>query len=385
MEQIPETHAISLLYVEDDPAGRKTLGTAISTLFPNLTLYTAENGEAGLAMFRKHRPDIVVTDIRMPLMDGIEMARHIRALAPGVKLIAATAMSDTEYLLDAIKIGISRYVLKPINVDQFSEAIRDLIAGVILERHVDLHRDLTGQLNDELERRVRERTLDLEASNRELEAFCYSIAHDLSAPLRAMGCYSSILQEEYSDRLDAAGRQHLLRIESASVRMGRLIDDQLRLAKLTRCALCRKEVNLSAMTLDVINGCRCREPERRVEATVAPGVVADGDPELVRLVLENLLDNAWKYTGAKPCASIEFGSSSHPGETVYFLRDNGIGFDMAYAHKIFIPFERLHRIGEFTGTGVGLAMVQRIVHRHGGRVWAEGEEGKGAAFFFTLG
>ena len=211
------------------------------------------------------------------------------------------------------------------------------------------------------------------------------MAHDLSTPLRGMSCFSSILLEDHSDKLNESGRDYLVRIRSGSVRMGQLINDLLDLSRVTRCRLCRERVDLSAVAGEIVGMLSAQEPERRVEVEVPPGIAAYCDPVLVRFVLENLLGNAWKYTGKEPFARIEFGSRSVEGETVYYLRDNGIGFDMAYASKIFVPFERLHRVGEYTGTGVGLAKVQRIVTRHGGRVWAQGEEGKGATFFFTLG
>ncbi len=392
--------AVSLLYVEDDPDAREALGRVISANFPTALFFTAENGEAGLEMFRAHGPDIVLTDISMPVVNGIEMARKILELDADAKIIAVTARNRETDLLDAINNGIKRYVLKPVDLDALFQAIEDCLALVASGRqkktpHEDrssrqnpeleqqLNKELE-RLNGELEQLVLERTLEMQATKEELEAFCYSIAHDLSTPLRSMSCFSSIMMEEHSDNLSDAGKEYLRRIGSASVRMGQLIDDLLHLSRVTRSELRRERVDLSAFAHDIVGSFRARQPEGGADVAIEEDVAADGDPVLLRPALENLLDNAWKFAGGEPLPRVEFGSKSQQGETVYFVRDNGIGFDMAYAAKIFLPFERLHRVGEFAGTGVGLATVQRIVARHGGRVWATGEEGKGATFFFTL-
>lgn len=241
-----------------------------------------------------------------------------------------------------------------------------------------------GRLNAELERRVAERTALLEATNKELEAFSYSVSHDLRAPLRGMDGFSRALLEDYADKLDATGRDYLERLRAGSQRMAQLIDDMLELSRITRSELRRETVDLSAMAREIAEELRKSRPDRRVEFVVAPGIVVDGDPKLLRLLLGNLLGNAWKFTGKHETARIEFGRQEQEGGTVFFVRDNGAGFDPAYAGKLFGAFQRLHSAAEFEGTGVGLATVQRIVHRHGGRIWAEGEVEKGAAFFFTL-
>ncbi|HXG14674.1 MAG TPA: PAS domain S-box protein [Calidithermus sp.] len=236
-------------------------------------------------------------------------------------------------------------------------------------------------LNEDLARRYAE----LEAANRELEAFSYSVSHDLRAPLRAIDGFSQALLEDCEPVLDERGRDHLRRIRAATRRMGELIDDLLALARVTRQEMRRERVDLSAVARSVVAQLRRAEPTRRVEVVIAEGLAAEGDPHLLRLVLENLLGNAWKFTAREPEARIEFGALDEGGRPAFFVRDNGVGFDMAYAHKLFGPFQRLHPTSEFPGTGIGLATVQRVVARHGGRVWAVGEEGKGATFFFTLG
>ena len=240
------------------------------------------------------------------------------------------------------------------------------------------------QFNAELERRVAERTAALTSSNRELEAFSYSVSHDLRAPLRAIDGFAHILAEDYGDRLDAAARSHLARIRAASQRMALTTDAMLDLARLARTELQREDVDLSALAAAVVAELP-QDPSRRPEFAIAPGLHAMADRELMHLVLQNLLHNAWKFTGKVASPRIAFGEIALDGERVFFVRDNGAGFDPAHAGRLFGAFQRLHHPDDFGGTGVGLATVARIVQRHGGRVRAEGAVGQGAAFYFTLG
>jgi len=240
------------------------------------------------------------------------------------------------------------------------------------------------QLNAELEQRVRDRTAELEASARELDAFAYSVSHDLRAPLRSMHGFSEVLLADYAGTLDDQGREYLQRIQANVTRMGRLIDDLLRLSRVTRTGLNRERVDIGAQAAEIIDELRGAEPGRCLQAVIADDLVTTGDPHLIRLALENLLANAWKFTGKREQGTIGVGAVRQSGNQVFFVRDNGAGFDMAYAGKLFSPFQRLHPTSEFEGTGIGLAIVQRILSRHGGRIWAESEPGKGATFFFTL-
>jgi PAS domain S-box-containing protein len=236
-------------------------------------------------------------------------------------------------------------------------------------------------LNENLARRLAE----LDAANRELEAFSYSVSHDLRAPLRALDGFSQALVEDFGDSLAPEAHDHLRRIRAAAVRMGRLIDDLLALAGVTRREMHRETVDLTALARTVAEQLRRAESERGVDFVIAEGLRASGDSHLLQVVLQNLLGNAWKFTGQQGYARIEFGATTEGGECVYHVRDNGVGFDMAYADKLFGAFQRLHAAQDFAGTGIGLATVQRVILRHGGRVWAYAEPGKGATFHFTLG
>jgi len=240
------------------------------------------------------------------------------------------------------------------------------------------------QLNADLEQRVRERTAELEATARELDAFAYSVSHDLRAPLRSLHGFSQILLDDYGDGLDDEGRQYLQRIQSNVARMGQLIDDLLRLSRATRTGLRRERVDISAQAREIIDELRSAEPGRRAETVIADALVTTGDSHLMRLALENLLSNAWKFTGRREHTIISVGAIHQADGPVFFVRDNGAGFDMRYAGKLFDPFQRLHPTAEFEGSGIGLAIVHRILSRHGGRIWAESEPGKGSTFFFTL-
>jgi signal transduction histidine kinase len=257
------------------------------------------------------------------------------------------------------------------------------------------------RLNADLERKVTERTAELAAANQELEAFSYSVSHDLRAPLRAIDGFSQAVIEDYADKLGDQGRDYLNRVRAATQHMGHLIDDLIKLARVARAEMKRETVDLSALAGSVLVDLQTSEPTRKVDSHIEPGLVAAGDARLLRVALDNLLGNAWKFTGKKARARIEFGvlQQASPGmdevdrlgnklpktgEQVFFVRDNGVGFDMTYAGKLFSAFQRLHNVSEFPGTGIGLATVRRIVHRHGGRVWAEGVAGKGATFYFSL-
>jgi light-regulated signal transduction histidine kinase (bacteriophytochrome) len=241
------------------------------------------------------------------------------------------------------------------------------------------------RLNAELEERVVERTAQLQYTNSELEAFCHTVSHDLRAPLRSIDGFSQALLEDFPRDVPEDAQRYLARIRAATQRMGQLIEDLLNLSRVSRVELERRDVDVSEIARQVVNDLQQREPERKVDMLIWEGMRATVDSRLLRAALENLIGNAWKFTSKAASPRIEIGRVPDGERVTFFVRDNGAGFDMAYSNKLFGAFQRLHSGNDYAGTGIGLATVQRIVHRHGGRVWAEAQPGKGATFFFTVG
>jgi PAS domain S-box-containing protein len=330
-------------------------------------------------LFKLCREDIVgLTDHDLFPQDIADAfrANDLRALAGGVPVqLEEQAPSDD---------GLRTYItVKFPLIDGSGQAYA--ICGIstdITERKQA--EEQVRRLNDELEQRVRERTAELEASTRELDAFAYSVSHDLRAPLRSLEGFSEILHEDYADVLDEQGRDYLGRIQVNVERMAQMIDDLLHLSRATRVELRRERADISALAREVTAELGAAAPDRAVDVQIADGLVAPGDPHLIRLVLQNLLGNAWKFTAHKRDAVIRVDGEEQDGIRVFVVQDNGAGFDMRYAQKLFSPFQRLHSTTDFEGTGIGLAIVHRIVTRHGGRIRAEGFPGRGATFRFSL-
>jgi signal transduction histidine kinase len=295
---------------------------------------------------------------------------------------------------DGISIEYNGITLKENRFDNITILKAPLVNGKLdLSRVIVAIADITQQkkaeeevrtLNEELAERVKERTSELEATNKELESFSYSVSHDLRGPLRSINGFSKALLEDYYDLLDDEGRDYLGRLQSAAVQMGELIDGMLVLSRVTRKDLRNEEVDLSQIAHSIEYDLKHISPNRSVDFVIAENITVNGDERLLRLVLENLLSNSWKFTATRNTARIEFGKLVDEGRTVFFVNDNGVGFDMTYIDKLFGPFQRLHHADDFEGAGIGLATVRRIISRHGGQVWAEGEVDKGATFYFTL-
>lgn len=270
------------------------------------------------------------------------------------------------------------WTLEPIK--DHDGTVKGLVISLIDITELKMHQKEIQKLNHNLIQYAAE----LKAANAELEAFCYSVSHDLRAPLRSMNGFSQALLEDYTNKLDDEGKDYLTRIHNSTEKMSELIDDLLKLSRLTRSEMHYEEVDLGTIARDIINNLKKTDPSRTVKLKLHERLIVNGDENLLRLALENLLGNAWKFTKTRPTAHIELGKKQQDNETIYYLKDDGAGFDMKYSDKLFIPFQRLHSERQFEGTGIGLGIVKRIVTRHGGRIWAEAEVDKGATFYFTL-
>jgi light-regulated signal transduction histidine kinase (bacteriophytochrome) len=268
-------------------------------------------------------------------------------------------------------------------VDDSGKVIGVASAAMDITERVNTEHEL-ARYREHLEELVTQRTDELTRVNKELEAFSYSVSHDLRAPLRSIDGFSQILLEDYVDKLDEQGKNYLHRVRNGAQRMAQLIDDMLKLSRLTRSSLNCETVNLSEISNEIVAAMQKESPQRDVEVHITPNVLAYGDEGLLIVVLDNLISNAWKYTSKKPHAIIDIGGFSDDKETTYWVKDNGAGFNMKYVDKLFGAFQRLHPVQEFEGSGIGLATVARIIHSHGGSVWAEGEENQGATFYFAL-
>ena len=355
----------------------------------------ARSGEEALELLSVQPVDCILLDLVMPGLSGKETCRRIKNSAEwrDIPLIMHTALEEQDAMIEGINAGADDYIIKSSDPEVLSARVR---AQLRRKQFEDENRDIREQLlQKELEvtlansaRELAETRAafveELERKNSELEAFSYSVSHDLRAPLRSIAGFSQILLQDYSAKLDEEGKNHLVRVVRAAQRMGELIDALLQLSRLGRTDLCKEHVNLSAIAHSVLEELSSNEPERKVEFRIEDEVFVNADRRLVRVALENLLGNAWKFT-AKVAAKIEFGAEQRNDGPTYFVRDNGAGFSMEHAEKLFSPFQRLHRDADFPGTGIGLATVHRVVFKHGGRIWAEAAPEKGATFFFTLG
>ena len=385
-------HRARILAIDDSPTYLELLAQSLSGEGYEVT--KAASGKEGLARIAGNSFDCVLVDLVMPEIDGIEVCRRINESAGhSMAVIMLTARETKEDMTRGLEAGADDFVGKSGDMTVLKARIRALLRRKFFQEENRRIREelLRNELDAAEARAAQELTMakavlvgELERKNKELEAFSYSVSHDLRAPLRSIDGFSNALLEDYGHQVDAKAQHYLHRIRAAAQRMGELIDDLLQLSRVGRAELQPGPVDVSQLAQVVNKELQQASPDRQVQLVIPDGVMANADRRLLQVVLENLFGNAWKFTKNVAEAVIEFGVGEDAGVPVYYIRDNGAGFDMAYAGKLFAPFQRLHSESKFPGTGIGLATVYRIVDRHGGRIWAEGTVGKGATFYWTL-
>lgn len=386
---LPESdEPVNILLVDDQPENLVALEAILDPLGQHLLL--AESGRDALRMLLTHDVAVILLDVKMPGLDGFETAELVRQRerSRNTPIIFLTAAAPSHAMArQGYAVGAVDYLVKP----AVPEFVRSKVAVFVelakatrlLQRQTELLRRQEHEARELADQRA-EALAELEQKNRELESFSYAVSHDLRAPLRRIDGFGRALVETSGAALDDEGRRFLDRIRQSTSQMMELIDGMLHLARVTRTDLRSWPVDLSELAADVLRQLALAEPEREVETVVRPALMAEGDPRVLRMLLENLLGNAWKFTSGRAPARIEFGVLSAHTEPVYFIRDNGVGFDMTYASRLFTPFQRLHASDAFPGTGIGLATSQRIVQRHGGRIWLEAAVDAGTTAYFTL-
>jgi two-component system sensor histidine kinase/response regulator len=384
----PPGERVNVLLVDDQPPNLVALEAMLERL--EQTLVPARSGREALKWLLTHDAAVILLDVAMPEMDGFETAALIRERERSRHTPIIFLTAAAQYQTEAVRgyaLGAVDYLLKPV-VPEFVRSKVSVFVELakqrsLLARQADLLR-AGEQAARELAEARAALVRDLEFKNRELESFSYAISHDLRAPLRRIESFAKALGETQGSVLDSRGGKYLGRIQESAIQMLQLIDDVLHLSRVTIAELRSRELDLSAMAQAIAERLRQDEPDRQVEVRVRPGISVTADPALLRVALENLLFNAWKFTSRAPTPVIEVGLLPGGDQPTYFVRDNGAGFEMAQADRLFRPFQRLHLASEYPGTGIGLATVRRIIHRHGGAIWAHSSPGQGACFYFTL-
>jgi signal transduction histidine kinase len=388
------TPAATILIVDDEIQNRKVLEALLRP--EGYLTRSAASGEEALASIAQHPPDLILLDIMMPGMDGYQVATTVKAnpATSNIPIIMVTALIDRNARMAGLNAGAGGFLTKPVDRAELWLRVRNLLRlkahgdflknhSSILEQEVQARTAEIRRLNETLEQRVVERTAQLESVNEELETFSYSVSHDLRAPLRHVMGFVELLKEEAGPPLSERSLRHLTSISLSAKRMGDLIDDLLSFSLVARTELQKTDVDLDELVRETLGDFQAETLDSVWKIHPLPPVRADR--ALLRMVLVNLISNAVKFSGARAEAKIEIGCAPNGiGETVIFVRDNGAGFDPKHAGKLFGAFQRLHSQDEFEGTGIGLANVQRIVHRHGGRAWAEGVVDGGATFYFSI-
>ena len=375
---MPSPLSAKILVVDDEAALKTALCNGLKDKGYEAVGFTS--GKDAIAALRIDKFDVLLTDLMMPEVDGIALLREALKIDADLVAIVLTGEGTIATAVEAMKLGAVDYVLKPFKLG----VIVPSISRALAMRRLRLEKM-------ELEGRLRERTLDLEIANRELktangelEAFAYSVAHDLGAPLRAIQSLGRIVVDDYAAQLPSEAQGFMTQILTSAERMKRMMDDLLRLSRISQSQLSKQKIELSTLVKDVLADLRGEYESRSVEVRLGQLPDCVGDAALLKQVFVNLLSNAFKFTRGKPQAVVEIGYEEQGDKKVYFVRDNGAGFDMKNAPKLFGVFQRLHGEKEFEGTGVGLSIVRRIVERHDGRIWADAMAGQGATFYFTL-
>jgi len=385
-ETTPETEStpatgrskVGILVVDDDATKRFALRTILAPLDEDVV--EASSGADALRQLLRHEFAVVLLDVRMPIMDGFETAQLIRQrprseLTP---IIFVTALDQAETDMGrGYTLGAVDFVFAPVVPSIMRAKVSVFVE--LYRAQQELRRYRT-----QLETLVEERTIALTAINRELEAFSYSVSHDLRAPLTSFDALGKTLLEEHGGKLDKRVLEQLRKMREVGERMASVFDGLQMLFRLTSGEIRREQVDVSALAAEIVQELRTANRRRKVVVEIAPAITVNGDRRLVHILLSNLLNNAWKFTSPKPAASIWIGQEAVEGESRVFVKDDGVGFDMIDSHRLFGAFQRLHSQSEFAGAGIGLATARRIVNRHGGRIWAEGAEGEGATFYFVL-
>jgi two-component system, sensor histidine kinase and response regulator len=408
-----DTEKVNILLVDDRPENLFALQAMLEHLGQHLV--QANSGEEALKLVLSHDFAVILMDVQMPTIDGFETAMLIkqREKSRHIPIIFLTAIHYSEsYIFRGYELGAVDYLAKPIVPEILSAKVQNFIelhqarhaikrqsdyinqANAELEKQLRqvrrLNQELKGtqralqEANESLEDRIRERTAELEAANRELETFNYTVSHDLRAPLRIINGFSKILTGRYADELNDDARDLLHQISDNTVYMGSIIENLLSFSRTSRAELRQAQVDLSQIATNVLSRLQMEDQSRSVQVVIAEGAVVEGDAMLLEIMLTNLLGNAWKFTSKQPDPVIEFGMFMGENAPVYYVRDNGIGFDMEKSAKLFAPFQRLHATAEFPGTGIGLATVKRIMDRHHGHIRVESVPGDGTTFYFDF-
>jgi signal transduction histidine kinase len=383
-----------VLAVDDSPTYLHVLAEELRS--ESYEVIAASSGREALQLLEVQAVDCILMDLRMPDLSGQETCQIIKKRPEwrNIPLVILTSVEESQAMVEGMNAGADDYIPKSTDFEVLRARVRaQLRRKQIEDEYRSIHSELLRKQVEAAEAKASQAIAEaraamvdeLERKNRELEAFTYSVSHDLRAPLRSINGFSRILKTEFGDQLDPKAHHYLNNVITGSTRMSELIEALLELSRVSRAAFKRKSVDVSRLARAIAGELAQSDPERGVEFVVDEDLQADADPVLIRSVLENLLGNAWKFTHNVPTAKIQIGVLRQDNGLVYFVRDNGVGFDPAHGDKLFAPFQRLHAQSDFPGTGIGLATVQRIVDRHGGRVWAESAVGQGATFFFTLG